>query len=128
MDLTPFFQSVLEQDPAPIVLCDRNHTIVYLNPAAASRYADCGGYDLVGRSLLSCHNERSNAAILKVLSWFAESPRHNRVHTVRNEKACKDVYMVALRDSGGALIGYYEQHAFRAWDTEGLYQLTSDKE
>ena len=32
MDLNPFFKSVLEQDTAAIVLCDLNHTIVYMNP------------------------------------------------------------------------------------------------
>ena len=48
MDLMPFFQSVLEQDTAPIVLCDLNHTILYMNPVAAQRYAKRGGYALVG--------------------------------------------------------------------------------
>lgn len=127
MELTPFFQSVLEQDPAPIVLCDLRHTIVYMNPAALRQYAKRGGKNLVGKSLLSCHDDRSNAAILKVVQWFGESPKNNRVHTIRNENAGKDVYMVALRDSGGALIGYYEQHAFRAWESAGLYQFTPDE-
>lgn len=30
-----YFKSVLEQDEAAIVLCDLEHTIVYMNPAAA---------------------------------------------------------------------------------------------
>lgn len=46
--LEQFFKSVLEQDEAAVVLCDLNHTIVYMNPAAAKRYVTRGGYKLVG--------------------------------------------------------------------------------
>ena len=34
MELTPFFKSVLDQDRAPVVLCDLEHTIIYMNKAA----------------------------------------------------------------------------------------------
>ena len=81
MDLTPYFQSVLELDTAPLVLCDRNHTIVYMNPEAARRYAKRGGYSLVGKNLLDCHNEASRAAITEILHWFEADPRNNRVFT-----------------------------------------------
>ena len=33
-----FFKSILEQDAAPIVVCDINDTIVYMNPSAIGRY------------------------------------------------------------------------------------------
>ena len=39
MELSPFFKSVLEQDRAPIVICDCTHTIIYMNPAAANMAA-----------------------------------------------------------------------------------------
>lgn len=126
MDLMPFFQSVLEQDTAPIVLCDLNHTILYMNPVAAQRYAKRGGYALVGKNLLDCHNAQSVAAIERVLGWFQENPRNNRVFTFRNDKECKDVYMIALRDSSGALIGYYEKHAYRTPEPRSLYALEQD--
>ena len=45
-----FYKSVLEQDEAAVVLCDLNHIIVYMNPAAAGRYAKSGGYELVGNA------------------------------------------------------------------------------
>ena len=65
-----FYKSVLEQDEAAVVLCDLNHIIVYMNPAAACRYAKSGGYELVGKSLMGCHNEKSNEMIYKVVDWF----------------------------------------------------------
>ena len=117
------FKSVLEADTAPVVLCDTEHVIVYMNPVAIARYADRGGAALVGKSLLDCHNERSCALIAGVVDWFRASPAHNRVYTYHNPKENKDVYMVALRDDGGALIGYYEKHEYRSRETMALYDM-----
>ena len=44
------------------------------------------------------------------------------IYTYRNEEENKDVYMVALRDDDGSLIGYYEKHEYRNKETVGLYQ------
>lgn len=123
MELTSFFKSVLEQDRAAVVLCDLSHTIVYMNPAAGARYAGRGGMALVGSSLLDCHNSKSNEMIEQVVAWFAESPTHNLVYTFHNEKENKDVYMVALRDESGELIGYYEKHEYRDRETMARYDF-----
>ena len=124
MELTPFFKSIIEQDLCAVVICNLEHDIIYMNPAAALRYAKHGGAELVGRSLLDCHTERSNEIIKKVVAWFAESTDHNRIYTFYNEKENKDVYMVALRDEAGNLIGYYEKHEYRNRETEEFYRFT----
>lgn len=125
MELAAFFKSVLEQDRCPIVLCNLEHEIIYMNPAAADRYKKSGGAALVGSSLLDCHNEKSNELIHKILAWLQESTDHNIVYTFYNEKENKDVYMVALRDEQDALIGYYEKHEYRTRETGERYQFTS---
>ena len=33
-----FFKSVIDADDAPVVICDLEHTIVYMNPTAVKRY------------------------------------------------------------------------------------------
>ena len=119
-----FLRSVLEQDEAPVVLCDVHHIIVYMNPVAARRYANAGGYDLVGRSVLECHNAKSCELIEKVLAWFQADVNHNKVYTYCNKNENKDVYIVALRDEEKHLIGYYEKHVYRNHETENLYDLT----
>ena len=43
-----------------------------------------------------------------MLEWFKKSKDNNIVYTSRNDRENKDVYMVALRDENGELIGYYE--------------------
>lgn len=121
MELSKFFKSVIDQDQCAIVICNLEHEIIYMNPAAIARYAKSGGAELVGKSLLNCHNEKSVEMIHKVLDWFGESREHNRIFSFRNEKENRDVYMIALRDEDGALIGYYEKHEFRNVETQQPY-------
>ena len=81
MELNAYFKSLVDQDRAAVVICDLEHTIIYMNPAAIASYAKHGG-----------------AALL-------------------------DVYMVALRDADGTLIGYYERHEYRNPETMKLYDM-----
>ncbi|MCM1064411.1 MAG: PAS domain-containing protein [Eubacterium sp.] len=123
MDLSVYFKSIIDMDRCAVVICNLEHEIIYMNPAACARYAKRGGAGLVGKSLFGCHNKDSQEKILKVLDWFRESVDHNIIYTFRNEKENKDVYMVALRDGRGELIGYYEKHEYRTVETEPLYDL-----
>lgn len=123
MELFQFFKSVLDQDLCAVVICNLEHEIIYMNPAAVARYAKRGGAELIGKCLLNCHNEKSVEMIRKVLDWFQESKDHNRIYTSRNEKENKDVYMIALRDENGTLIGYYEKHEYRDAETAELYSF-----
>jgi len=118
------FKSVIEQDRAAIVICDLNHTITYMNKAAISRYAKRGGRDLIGQSLLNCHNSQSNEMINKVINWFLKDEHNNMIYTYKNEKENKDVYMVALRDESNKLIGYYEKHEYRNAETASIYDFS----
>lgn len=113
------FKSILEQDRAPIVVCDMRSTVVYMNPSAIKRYKT----DLTGRNLKSCHPAEANEKIDKVLKWFGKKTDNNIVYTYRNNEENKDVYMVALRDSEGNLIGYYEKHEYRTQETMKLYDI-----
>lgn len=121
MELSVYFKSIIEQDICSVVICNTEHEIIYMNPAAAENYAKRGGYELVGRSLLNCHNEDSKKKIEKVVEWFSASSENNRIFTFHNPKENKDVYMIALRDSYGTLIGYYEKHEYRNSETEKPY-------
>jgi len=114
-----YFKSVLDQDIAPVVLCDLQSNIVYMNPSAIARYHG----DLTGKSLKSCHSLDSNQKIDKVLEWFSQSADNNTVYTYRNDNENKDVYMVALRNQDGTLIGYYEKHEYRNKETKKLYDI-----
>lgn len=113
------FRSILEQDKAPVVVCDTDSTVVYMNPSAIAYY----GTDLTGKSVKSCHPAAANEKIDRVLAWFKKSRDNNIVYTYRNNEKNKDVYMVALRDAEGVLIGYYEKHEYRNRETAKLYDI-----
>ncbi len=123
MDLSKFFKSVIDQDRSAVVICNLSHEIIYMNPAAVSRYSKSGGAKLLGKSLLNCHTPKANEMIKKVIAWFGESAEHNIIYTFRNEEENKDVYMVALRDENGALIGYYEKHEYRNAEQSETYNF-----
>ena len=115
-----FYKSIIDQDRSAIVICNLQHEIIYMNPAAIKNYEKRGGDRLLGQSLLNCHNPESKEKIEQVVAWFSASKEHNMIYTFHNEKQNKDVYMVALRDEG-RLIGYYEKHEYRNPETMKLY-------
>lgn len=117
------FKSIIDQDRSAIVICNLKHEIIYMNPTAIVRYKKRGGANLIGRSLLACHNKKSQELIQNVITWFEKSTDHNIVYTYFNEKENKDVYMVALRDEHKKLIGYYEKHEYRNKETMKQYDL-----
>ena len=121
--LAELYKSVLEADRAAVVICDLDHTVVYMNPAAMERYQKWGGKELLGKNLLDCHNAKSRELIISVLDWFKKAEENSVVYTSRNEKENKDVYMIALRNGAGELIGYYEKHEYRNRETMQKYNL-----
>lgn len=123
-DLNEVYKSVLEADKAAVVICDLDHAIIYMNPAAINRYEKWGGKNLMGQSLLNCHNDKSREMIIKVLDWFKASKDNNIIYTSYNEKENKDVYMVALRNRAGELIAYYEKHEYRNRETMKMYNMS----
>ncbi len=123
MELSQYFKSIVDQDRSQIVICDLDNVIIYMNPAAVRAYEKHGGAALIGMSLLDCHGPEAREKIQEVVDWFASSSEHNIVFTIHNDKENKDVYMVALRDDAGELIGYYEKHEYRDPETANRYQL-----
>ena len=52
--LNKLLKSVLDQDTAPVVVCDMDDIIVYMNPSAIKHYHK----DLTGRSIKDCLVQR----------------------------------------------------------------------
>lgn len=121
-ELEKYTKSIIDQDRCSVVICNLEHEILYMNPAAIKNYEKRGGALLLGKSLLDCHNEDSVNKIREVVEWFSKSEANNIVYTYYNAKQNKDVYMVALRDEG-KLIGYYEKHEYRDRETAEMYDI-----
>ncbi|MCC8138168.1 MAG: PAS domain-containing protein [Clostridiales bacterium] len=118
--MNELWKAVIDADDAPIVICNMEHTIVYMNPSAIQRYQKSGGEKLVGRSIFDCHNARSREIILSVVEKFRRDPVLHKVHTYSKnwDGEDSDVYMVALKNDSGDLIGYYEKHESRIHEAD----------
>ena len=114
MELFNYFQSLIDQDKSAVVICNLQHQIIYMNPAAVARY----------KNLMLCHNKDSQKRIEEVIAWFQESREHNIIYTFYNPKENKDVYMVALRSQDGSVIGYYEKHEYRNRESGKFYDFS----
>ena len=84
------------------VFVDTDHVIRYLNKVALERH----GEKLKGTSVFDCHNEKSNEMIREIFAKMAEGLEEELI--TDNEK--HRIYMRAVRDEKGNLIGYYERY------------------
>lgn len=121
INLNQYLKSVIDADLQPVVICNLEHTVIYMNTSAIKRYAKWGGSDLIGRNLMDCHNEDSQKKMIKCLEWFEQDTENNIVFTFHHPKDNADVYVVALRDELGRLIGYYEKHESRNLENTERY-------
>ncbi len=99
-----FLKAVLDSVTDPILVADTDHTVVYMNRAAIAHYSQ--GEKLLGTSLLDCHNKESGEIIVEVLAALFEGEDERMI--TDNEK--HRIFMRAVRDGPGQLIGYYERY------------------
>lgn len=123
MELNAYFKSLVDQDRAAVVICDPGTHHHLYEPRRHCQLCKAWRCALLGKSVLTCHNPQSRQTIQRVIDWFAADKNHNLVYTYHNVKQNKDVYMVALRDTDGTLIGYYEKHEYRSPETMKLYDM-----
>ena len=95
---------ILDSWNKPIGFVDTNHEIRFMNKPARRHYSKWG--DVVGKSIFHCHNENSREIIEKAYGELVDGARE--VLIVNSGK--HRVYMRAVRDEGGALVGYYERY------------------
>ena len=88
----------------PVLVADTEHTVIYMNSAAVDHYT--GGETLMGTSLLDCHNEDSRGMMIEVLAALQVGEEERLISD--NEK--RRIYMRAVRDEGGEVVGYYERY------------------
>jgi len=88
----------------PVLFVDTNHIIRYMNKTARNHFKD--GTGLLNRSLLDCHNETSRRIIIENLEAFKNGEDERLIHD--SEK--KRIFMRAVRDDNGQLLGYYERY------------------
>jgi nitrogen-specific signal transduction histidine kinase len=98
-----FFRDLLDSFKNPVLFADTGHIVRYANKAAERFYPD--GDQLLGRSLFDCHNQQSQQQMRDILQQMEQGL--DEVLITDNEK--RRIYMRAVRDQAGLLLGYYER-------------------
>ena len=89
-----------------VCFVDTTHTIRYMNAPSAELYKKFGGMKLLGTSLLDCHNEQQQEQIREVFAAL-QAGEEERLIT---DDAEHRIFMRAVRDRQGRLIGYTERY------------------
>jgi DUF438 domain-containing protein len=96
--------TILDSLKDPLLFADTEHVVRYMNKAAVAHYSE--GEGLIGRSLLDCHNQRSQQQIVEILAAL-QAGEEERLITDDEEHR---IYMRAVRDADGQVLGYYERY------------------
>lgn len=89
-----------------MVFCNVAHEIIYVNKTAIEKYHKWGGGEILGKSILHCHNENSSRIIQDVFEEMVNGLDEKM--TINSPK--HRVYMRAVRDADGVLVGYFERY------------------
>lgn len=76
-----------------VTVCDKDGIILYMNDKAKETFAKHG--DLIGRSLIPCHNDRSRAIIADLLATGGSN-----AYTILKNGQKKMIYQTAWRENG----------------------------
>ncbi len=104
------FAAILDSLLDEVVFVDTGHTIRYMNQAAIEHYDE--GAALIGTSIFDCHNDQSNVVIREVFEEMLAGATERKI--TDNDKM--RIYMRAVRDGDGTLLGYYERYEHEVRD------------
>ena len=99
-----FLAAILDSLKDPVLVADTQHVTRYMNKAAIAFYEE--GESLIGRSLLDCHNERSQQMMVEILAEMHEGLEERMITDDEEHR----IYMRVVRDVEGRVLGYYERY------------------
>lgn len=97
--------AILDSLKDPVLVADTSHVTRYMNRVAATYYQE--GTALLGRSLLDCHNARSQQMMIDILAAMQNDGLEEQLITDNDKHR---IYMRAVRDQNGHVLGYYERY------------------
>ena len=99
MGKTETLEDLLRGLKSEIVISDENIDIIYMNEAAIQNHEKRGGADLIGKSLLDCHNAESQRQIKEMYAAYAEGDlRARQVRVERGNIARRSIMMPIMQD------------------------------
>ncbi|WP_303838102.1 hypothetical protein [Ruminococcus flavefaciens] len=120
-ELLDFFKGIIDSEEGPIVLCNLDYRIIYENPAALSYYSSIS--PITGRLLSTIMDEEMMSKVVMSVEWFKEDTKNNKVFAFHDKKNNMDMYILAIRNTNGELIGFYGRREDRNPDSGKEFDL-----
>lgn len=121
MDMTEFFKGIVDTEEGPIVICDLDYKIIYVNPSAIEYYKKAG--EMTGKHLHTFLDEEMMSKVTMTLEWFKEDEKNNHVFALHDDVNNHDMYMLAIRNAKKKLIGFYGRVESRNPDTSKMFDI-----
>jgi len=121
LDMLEFFKGVIDSEDGPIVICNLDYRIVYVNVAADRYYAKANG--LTSKLLASLMDEETMSKVVMSVEWFKEDKDNNKVFALHDNCNNMDMYILAIRNAAGELIGFYGRREDRNPDSGKEFDL-----
>ena len=120
-DVNDFFKGIIDSEEGPIVLCNLDYRIIYENPAATKYYTPVS--PLTGRLLETLMDEEMMSKVRMSVEWFKEDTKNNRVFAFHDNTNNMDMYILAIRNIEGELMGFYGRREDRNADSGKEFDL-----
>ena len=121
IDLTDFFKGIVDSEEGPIVICNLDYRIVYVNPKADVYYEPVK--PLAGKILATLMDEEMMSKVVMSVEWFKEDVKNNKVFALHDKVNNMDMYILAIRNSKNELIGFYGRREDRTPDQGKEFDL-----
>ena len=105
LNVCDFFKGIIDTEEGPIVVCNLDYRVIYENPAALKYYSPLT--PITGRLLETLMDEEMMSKVRMSIEWFKEDKKNSRVFAFHDKVHNMDMYILAIRDIEGNLMGFY---------------------
>ena len=108
---------------SPIVVCDLDYRIIFMNTYANEKYESRGGEKLIGQLIGNYTSIEGMTKLDMIIEWFKENNDKDKVFCYHVDENNTEVYLVAIRNEKRELIGFSSMHECREPETMPGYVI-----
>ena len=123
MNTLTFFKGLINSKKSPIVICDTDYKIIFMNTSALKEYEKYGGKDMIGKHLTLFCSTETMSKVDMVIEWFKEDKANNRIFATHKKETNEDIYIIAIRDENESLIGFTSVYECRTPEKAEQYEM-----
>ena len=121
LELFDFFKGIIDSEEGPIVLSNLDYRVIYENSSAKKYYAPVS--PLTGKLLSTLMDDEMMSKVVMSVEWFKEDKNNNKVFAFHDKTNNMDMYILAIRNTEGKLIGFYGRREDRTPDSGKEFDL-----